>query len=166
MKTCKTCGVEKTEDQFHTYVNTRNGKEGLRGDCKFCAVKKARDKRQADPEKYRLRQKAKYQKMTEKGDIQKYHRERHLVKTYGMTVADWEEMFDSQGRSCLICKSNETKGSWCVDHNHNTEEVRGILCQSCNSMICWARDHPQVLLDAKKYLDEAGYYGEYQPSLL
>jgi hypothetical protein len=122
--------------------------------------------RAADPEKYKALDKAKYQRAKDSGKPYEYARKSHLMRTYGLTVERWEEIFESQGSSCAICKARETSLHWCVDHDHETGEVRGILCSPCNVLIGMAKDHPQVLDDAKEYLQERGYYGRYQPSLI
>jgi hypothetical protein len=160
---CKRCGESKTLDQYGTF---RNGtrKEGKRKICNFCRAQRAKELRAADPEKYRAIDNASYQRNKE---YQKqYGRNYHLKKKYGMTAEQWDATFESQGCACAICKSRETSHHWCVDHDHESGEVRGILCSPCNILIGMAKDHPQVLDDAKRYLEERGYYGRYQPSLL
>lgn len=72
-------------------------------------------------------------------------KEKHnrLYKTYGITLQEWEQMMESQGRVCWICKKTPGTGRLCVDHVHilgfkkmKPEEkkrfVRGILCFMCN----------------------------------
>ena len=164
MKTCKACKVEKPLDDFHTYKI--KGCSGYRGVCKPCDHKKQKAYYDENKDRITKNNKVRYLKNKAEGKIQAYHKNRHLVKTYGITVGEWEDLFDAQGRSCAICKDGDIKGHWCTDHDHNTGKVRGILCQGCNTLIGMAKDHPQVLLDAKAYLEEEGHYGEYQPSLL
>ena len=86
-----------------------------------------------------------------------YHRWQGLRKSYGLTVADWERIFQSQNGQCAICGTNETK-KWCVDHDHFVEVttgeivVRGILCSMCNLLLGHARDNESTLLSAAEYL--------------
>lgn len=60
-------------------------------------------------------------------------RDLHL-KRYGITSAEWDAMFEAQGRRCAACGSTEpnNKRGWHTDHDHNTGVVRGILCHHCN----------------------------------
>lgn len=53
-----------------------------------------------------------------------------LSRMYGMTLEDYEELFKAQNGSCAICDANDRK--LCVDHDHDTGEVRQILCEQCN----------------------------------
>jgi hypothetical protein len=67
-------------------------------------------------------------------------RERQLKRKYGMTISDWEKLFDSQGRKCAVlgCRAEISGGhGWCVDHNHETGKVRGIICQRCNHALSY-----------------------------
>ena len=52
------------------------------------------------------------------------------------------------------------KRGYAIDHNHNTKEVRGILCLTCNTLLGMAKDNIQVLNKAVKYLMEKGSYSE------
>lgn len=82
-----------------------------------------------------------------------YHREYALKRKYGLTLAEWEAMFDEQGRVCRICRSDETTGKgWHTDHDHQTGVVRGILCYDCNIMLGHAKDSITRLEGAVAYL--------------
>lgn len=162
---CRSCQIEKPLDQFGTF-KSGDKPGGRRKTCNFCRAQKAKELRAADPEKYRALDRAKYERARAMGKTQAYHRNRHLTQKYGITAEEWDVMFESQHHACAICRSDQTSWNWCVDHDHETGNVRGILCQGCNTLIGMAKDHPEVLDDAKRYLEEQGYYGEYQPSLL
>ena len=57
------------------------------------------------------------------------------------------EAYKKEHLCCEICgKSNCVL---CIDHDHNTNEFRGILCQSCNRFLGWF-DHNKE--QAIKYL--------------
>jgi hypothetical protein len=50
-----------------------------------------------------------------------------------MTPAEWEAIFQEQGRACAICRATEPRGAgWHTDHSHTSGAVRGILCHDCN----------------------------------
>lgn len=78
----------------------------------------------------------------------------HSLKTlYGMTVEEWEILFDSQDRSCAICSTTEFgKRRPNVDHCHNSTRVRGILCNKCNQGLGLFNDDPELLKKASKYI--------------
>lgn len=71
---------------------------------------------------------------TEKG--QTVHLKSHLLKKFGLTLKEKQEMFDSQNGCCAICerKFKNIKGA-CVDHSHKTQKVRGLLCKPCNTFL-------------------------------
>ena len=78
----------------------------------------------------------------------------HLKRKYGMTPEDFNALFEKQGRVCGICKrpDPESKMGWCTDHNHQTGQVRGILCRGCNYGLGFFYDNPKALRSAIKYL--------------
>lgn len=81
--------------------------------------------------------------------------EEHLVRTYGITLAEKQQMILSQSCMCGICCKNidpKDASSVAVDHCHATGKVRGILCRECNLMIGLARDNEQILANAIHYL--------------
>jgi len=50
----------------------------------------------------------------------------------------------------MICGSQE---KLVVDHNHNTNKVRGLLCNHCNRGLGHFRDNTETLLKAIDYLN-------------
>ena len=55
----------------------------------------------------------------------------------------------AMGDNCVICGSTE---HLCVDHCHETNEVRGLLCRRCNLGIGHLGDNPIIVLAAYNYL--------------
>lgn len=73
-----------------------------------------------------------------------------LQKKYGITVADWDRIFENQGNACASCGTLDSgrtgkKGGWATDHCHVTGKVRGILCQSCNIALGWLGDQYEIV---------------------
>ena len=85
-----------------------------------------------------------------------------LKDKYGITLEDYDRMFDEQGGSCAVCGTEDPgrKGRFHVDHNHSTGKVRGLLCMGCNTGLGALKDSPEVLLKAATYLLEQGHYGD------
>jgi len=76
---------------------------------------------------------------------------------YGLTPEMYSEMLDSQGGKCAICLSevpNKTRPGrlFCVDHDHATGKVRGLLCCACNSWLGVIKDDPQAGARVTSYL--------------
>ncbi|KOX53929.1 hypothetical protein ADL19_14950 [Streptomyces purpurogeneiscleroticus] len=74
---------------------------------------------------------------------------------YGISVAEFEAMFDLQDGKCKICHGGP-KGlhsTLVVDHDHETGAVRGLLCGSCNALLGMAGDDIEILDRARRYLN-------------
>jgi hypothetical protein len=64
----------------------------------------------------------------------------------------FQNMYDSQHGLCYICQQPcETLG---VDHNHNTNEIRKLLCNSCNLGLGLFKENKEFLKSAINYLIE------------
>ena len=80
---------------------------------------------------------------------------RHYLKKYGITDVQYEMMYRRQGGCCDICKQPYLGGKrLCVDHNHETGRVRGLLCSSCNLIVGHSKEDFRILESAKDYLDK------------
>lgn len=81
-------------------------------------------------------------------------RKHELKKAYGITPDEYEYMLDLQEFKCAICGTVEPggKGMFAVDHNHDTGDVRGLLCNRCNSGIGQLLEDIDLLQAAINYL--------------
>lgn len=70
---------------------------------------------------------------------------------YGVTVEQYESMLAAQDSRCAICRRESDK-PLCVDHNHETGAVRGLLCWHCNIALGKLQDDPEVVRAALEYL--------------
>ena len=77
-----------------------------------------------------------------------------------MTLPEFEEMFNAQGRSCAICGTVDfgPRGPQ-IDHCHATGAVRGILCVNCNNGLGRFGDDPALLRRAADFLDSLSRSG-------
>ena len=74
-----------------------------------------------------------------------------LRSRYGITIETYNEMVAATGGRCPICLCRVRK--WCVDHDHLTGKVRGVLCSVCNyGLGHFARDDIVILKRAIEYL--------------
>lgn len=64
-----------------------------------------------------------------RGAIRDAQKNLRLKLRYGITEQDYNEMAEEQEHACLICGEQK---KLVVDHNHDTGEVRGLLCDRCN----------------------------------
>jgi len=83
-------------------------------------------------------------------------RSQRIVESYGISLEKYNSLLASQNGGCAICGSKEPKtkrnGRFCLDHDHSTGEVRGLLCSPCNRGIGLLGDNPERLTMAAAYL--------------
>jgi hypothetical protein len=79
------------------------------------------------------------------------NRDRHLQTRYGITAEMYAAMLAAQQGQCAICKSIPD-GLLHVDHCHETERVRGLLCGNCNRALGLFKDNIKSLEEAITYL--------------
>jgi ribosomal protein L24E len=142
--------------------------KGSDGKHRFCSPRCAkRDRYWRDPQKHRAqslrwsrkyreqnREKARIWRLANPGKSRASVNAARLKREYGITAADYEALLVQQGGCCAICCSEPSPDRrLSVDHNHVTGDVRGLLCQSCNSVLGYAYDNPERLRAAAKYLE-------------
>ena len=72
---------------------------------------------------------------------------------YGLTLAQYHGLLESQAGACAICHRNTGTRALHIDHDHSTGKVRGLLCNSCNRGIGLLKDDATVLRSALAYLE-------------
>lgn len=72
-----------------------------------------------------------------------------LKRLYGISLDDFERMVVEQDGKCAICGSVEPL---CVDHDHSSGQIRGLLCGRCNKGLGLLGDSLEGLLKAVEYL--------------
>lgn len=70
--------------------------------------------------------------------------------TYGITKEEILRLELAADGLCQICKR---PGRLCIDHDHSTRMVRGVLCKKCNSAIGLLGDDPKIIRAALDYLE-------------
>ncbi len=131
--TCSTCREAKEVEGFCVDRTRSNGRSPI---CKACRAAWAREYRARNPNADSVR-KLKYR--------------------YGITQEEYDVRLEAQGGACAICRKAEPGGngntSFHVDHNHETGEVRGLLCAACNSGLGHLGDDIDRLRAALAYLE-------------
>ena len=149
MKACKRCGIDKHDEEFF-YSKKRDKLTEL---CREC------HKRPQSPLTWAERQSK--QKAHEVRSCQYRNtvsprptiREQYLKRSYGLTVAEVEAMYEEQGGLCRICRT-PTGEALNIDHCHATGKVRGLLCRRCNTLLGSASDDVLLLQACINYLQE------------
>lgn len=116
-KVCTRCKQRKSLSEFYKQQVQKDKKASY---CKKCAANFKREFIKKNPIRCR-----------------EIRRKSCLKIRYGLAVEDWQQMFDEQQGCCAICgiHQSELKKPLSVDHNHGTDQIRGLLCCNCNTAI-------------------------------
>ena len=119
--------------------------------CKTCAI----ERQHAAPRDKKLAYCAKWR--AKNPEIRKNAMRRMQLRRYNMDEAAYFDMFQSQGGACAICRKPCKSGRrLAVDHCHETQKVRGLLCLRCNQGLGHFEDNIALLNDAQIYLWKSG----------
>jgi hypothetical protein len=82
-----------------------------------------------------------------------YYQTFRKYNMYGITREDYELLLENQGNKCKICELEFTSEKEIkIDHNHDNNKVRGLLCHNCNVALGHMRDDIQLLERAINYI--------------
>ena len=143
MKICNTCKETKPLEEF-SFANKVKGTR--KNKCKKCTKLYFQQYKESnhDAIKEKWRNASKKYHTTEK-------RRNKTLRQYGLTEQLYNEMFDKQNGTCLLCPSTATL---VVDHCHKTGKIRGLLCNNCNLGLGMFKDDISALENAVKYLQK------------
>jgi hypothetical protein len=162
MKRCKVCGETKSLEDFYS---SKLGRDGYRLECKACNLAARKAKYEADPKPHIERVKKWQQENADRLNAYRREyrrrperkaadREGHLKRKYGITIADYDRMFEQQGGVCAICgEARPEERTLHVDHDHETGVIRGLLCFRCNNALGDFREEYELFQRAADYLD-------------
>jgi hypothetical protein len=79
-----------------------------------------------------------------------------LKKRFGITIEEYEKLVKEVGGKCEICGATQSTNGHrlAVDHDHQTLQIRGILCKDCNVALTLFQEKETVLQNAIKYLEQ------------
>jgi hypothetical protein len=138
-KVCKGCHLSKPVGEFGSHPSTA---DRLMPKCRGCETDRV----------------AEYRKRKMNEDAKGYRLSRKIVNwlhRFGISHADYQALLDKQEGRCAICRTTDPGCGWeyfPVDHNHETGEVRGLLCNDCNTAIGRMKDDPNRVHRAWLYL--------------
>jgi len=131
MKTCSGCQQTKPKSEFYP---RKNRLAGVESKCKECY--------RTYKVNYRLNNK-------------EIIRAQNKKRVPGWSLDRYNEHLNAQSNSCAICKEVlSTKKDLCQDHNHLTNQPRGLLCIKCNAGLGYFQDNLEYLKSAIAYLDK------------
>ena len=137
-KKCRICKEFKVLHEFHQAATCSYG---VQNKCKECCKQEYIENREI----ILARQKEYAQENKE--IISERNFRNHIKVRYGLSKEKYYELAEN---GCMICG---TFDDLAVDHDHNTNEVRGILCRSCNRGLGCFKDSSDLILKAAAYLE-------------
>lgn len=122
MKTCNICRQSLSDNSFHKRTYS-SGKVGLQTTCKKCSTKVRK----------------------------KYYRPHSAIRQKLKLTQEEVDKITSPG-ICQNpgCRSKDRR--LCIDHNHDTEKPRGLLCHNCNTALGLLGDNVNAILGLSQYL--------------
>ncbi len=123
---CVVCGKTKDEEEFHLKKNSHLGRDRR---CKPCKKELSKQWYLENPGSH--------------------------LKKYNLTLEEFEEMKKKQGGTCANKACNyglDKDHKLFVDHCHETNTVRGLLCHWCNSAEGFLKSDPEVAKGLLKYM--------------
>jgi hypothetical protein len=76
------------------------------------------------------------------------------LRKYGLTPADYERMLREQNGLCALCHRRSER-RLVVDHDHDTNQVRRLLCYKCNSGLGFFDDDAERMRKGAGYVERA-----------
>lgn len=151
MKT-KRCYKCDTYYSLSNFFNDKSRYDGLSPICKQCEKIRQREKYQRNPEKGRAKNRRWRSKNKDK--VKRSNRRNHLQHYYKMSENDFSNLLSKQNFQCAICQTKKPGGKkrFHVDHCHETQKIRGLLCNNCNRGLGYFKDDIIRLKQAIIYL--------------
>jgi hypothetical protein len=86
------------------------------------------------------------------------HPQSWIATRYKIPQKDALVWYEKTKESCEICgiRWEEGQDKLCLDHDHNTGKIRGVLCKHCNHVLGHAYDSINTLESAVFYLRRTG----------
>lgn len=131
VKRCPECGETKPLSEYHRPPSWKGRPQTY---CKPCALARNKKWREANRERRR-----------------EYQKDRQLEQ-YGIGLYDYNVLLEAQGGVCAICKGHPKDRALDVDHCHQRNEVRGLLCSGCNRILGLASDDVERLRAIIEYV--------------
>ena len=166
-KVCTKCRKKKPVEEFYRKKTAKDGRQSW---CRVCAFKYGKQHCQENKQQYQDNQRKwrrenpekfkeyikRYRQTDKYISISKQYSEKRKLGQYGLTSDDYNRMFEEQGGCCEICgrHQDEFDRRLAVDHDCETEKVRGLLCAGCNAGIGMLRHNKESLQNAIAYLDK------------
>jgi Autographiviridae endonuclease VII len=150
---CRDCGENRPEAHF--WASELRLK---RPRCIACSKKRQAEWRARNREKTRRKHKGWRDANPEKTL-------EYSMSRYSITVEQYQDRLDEQNGLCACCGKPASTGPrrLLVDHDHNTGQIRGLLCRRCNTGIGMLGDDVEGVRRALSYLERVSSSADCAP---
>lgn len=140
-KVCSACNTRKDFSLFSDNKTKKGSPDGKSYVCKSCDSTRHKKWKQENTD-----------------HVLKLQRNNDLKNLYGISQEDYSLLLEKQEYKCAICGATSNKGGmynkyFCVDHDHISNKVRGLLCHRCNVGLGCFSDKPELVRNALEYLE-------------
>lgn len=145
LKECRRCVIFQPIESFYRRLDKENR-------CKSCVSQLRKIAYAKDPQKVINRVRRDRLANPEK------MRGTKLKQTYGLSLENWNKLYAEQNGVCAVCRKPEStiwRGrvvNLAVDHDHETLEVRGLLCTKCNRSLGLMDENVDRILSLAEYI--------------
>ena len=133
MKTCTKCGQSLSKSCFHKRT-LKSGKVSLQSKCKSCSSKERK----------------------------KYTKKHETIRSkLKLSDEEYEALIAPGQCENPFCRSTDRR--LCIDHNHDTEKPRGLLCHNCNTALGLLKDEKTGLDSLQNIIGLSQYLAQREP---
>lgn len=153
-KKCSRC-KEKLPATTKYFGRDNRHSDKLRSRCRECVREYNREYNKRNSEKNKRKSKRYYN--THPRD-KNYEKNKKYLRYYGITLKAYNILHELQDGKCAICGKKERviqhgkPRSLTIDHDHNTNKIRELLCVTCNSGLGFFNDDIELLKVGIEYL--------------
>lgn len=150
---CRRCSV--TLSDGNAYLNRKKGT--FQTACKACGKVIATEWRESNKDKELARRRDYY--VANKERIAETTEAARVKRKYGLAQIELERMRSEQSDACAICK---VSAKLVIDHCHATGNVRGLLCNACNTALGMVNDDTNILKSCIEYLEKHNAHSSHE----
>ena len=149
--------IEKEREQKRQYYHTEQGKATRKKYYEKLDKNKVKEWNEKHRKNLKIRLKNDPEFAIQYNTKQK---SRRLEYNFGITFDQFTNLLNEQDSKCLMCKkvlvddieTRSVKNKPCVDHDHKTGHIRGILCFNCNHLVGYMEQSDYVVKQGFRYL--------------
>jgi hypothetical protein len=147
MSQCRKCYVELTDENWYPCHKIKHNRI-----CNKCHLAYFRQHYRKPEVRARWIEHSKewHQRNPDKAKVSSM---RYRLKKLGLVLEDYQTMLEKCQNKCEICGNEFKEREPQVDHDHKTGNVRGLLCNNCNSLLGFLENNNAPIEKFVQYLN-------------